>query len=57
LLPLAQGYYFTADNAAEAAGRYQEWQAWTRRHGLTWQGVGWTSSQMLASTSRSWMES
>jgi hypothetical protein len=40
LLPLAQGYYFTADNAAEAAGRYQEWQAWTRRHGLTWQGVG-----------------
>jgi hypothetical protein len=40
LLPLAQGYYFTADNAAEAAGRYQEWRAWTRRHGLTWQGVG-----------------
>jgi hypothetical protein len=40
LLPLAQGYYFTADNAAEAAGRYQEWQEWTRRHGLTWQGVG-----------------
>lgn len=40
LLPLAQGYYFTADNAAEAAGRYQEWQAWTRRHSLTWQGVG-----------------
>jgi hypothetical protein len=40
LLPLAQGYYFTADNAAEAAGRYQEWRAWTRRHGLTWLGVG-----------------
>jgi len=40
LLPLDQGYYFTADNAAEAAGRYQEWRAWTRRHGLAWAGVG-----------------
>ncbi len=34
LLPLAQGYYFTADNAGQAADRYGEWQAWTRRHGL-----------------------
>ncbi|MBV9094601.1 MAG: hypothetical protein JO132_12110 [Streptosporangiaceae bacterium] len=40
LLPLAQGYYFTADNAAQAAERYQQWQAWTRRHGLAWAGVG-----------------
>jgi hypothetical protein len=40
LLPLAQGYYFTADNAAQAADRYQEWLAWTRRQGLTWAGVG-----------------
>ena len=40
LLPLEQGYYFTADNAAEAAARYQEWLAWTRRHGLSWDGVG-----------------
>jgi hypothetical protein len=40
LLPLEHGYYFTADNAAEAAARYQEWQAWTRRHDLTWDGVG-----------------
>jgi hypothetical protein len=55
LLPLAQGYYFTADNAAEAAGRYQEWQEWTSRHGLTWQGWGWTSNLMRASTSKSWI--
>ena len=40
LLPLAQGYYFTADNAADAARRYEDWQMWTRWHGLTWQGVG-----------------
>ena len=40
LLPLDRGYYFTADNAVEAAGRYQEWRAWTRRHGLAWAGVG-----------------
>jgi hypothetical protein len=40
LLPLAQGYYFTADNAGQAADRYAEWRAWTRRHGLEWAGVG-----------------
>jgi len=40
LLPLAQGYYFTADNAARAAERYQQWQVWTRQHGLAWAGVG-----------------
>ena len=40
LLPLAQGYYFTADNAAQAAGRYQQWRAWTRGHRLAWAGVG-----------------
>lgn len=40
LLPLDQGYYFTADNAAQAAGRYQQWKAWTRKHGLAWAGVG-----------------
>jgi hypothetical protein len=37
LLPLAEGYYFTADNADLAAGCYREWAAWTRRHEL---GVG-----------------
>lgn len=40
LLPLDQGYYFTADNAAEAAGRYQQLKAWTREHGLVWERVG-----------------
>lgn len=40
LLPRAQGYYFTADNASLAARRYQEWQEWTRRHELAWDGVG-----------------
>jgi hypothetical protein len=40
LLPLAEGYYFTADNAAQAAGSYQEFAAWTRRHELVWDGVG-----------------
>jgi hypothetical protein len=40
LLPLADGYYFTADNAGLAAECYQQWAAWTRRHGLVWDGVG-----------------
>jgi hypothetical protein len=40
LLPLAEGYYFTADNADRAAGSYQEFAAWTRRQQLAWDGVG-----------------
>jgi hypothetical protein len=40
LLPLAEGYYFTADNAGQAAGSYQQFMAWTRRHELVWDGVG-----------------
>ena len=40
LLPLAEGYYFTADNTDQAAGCYQQWVAWTRRHELVWDGVG-----------------
>jgi hypothetical protein len=40
LLPLAEGYYFTADNAEQAARCYREWMDWTRRHGLAWAGVG-----------------
>jgi hypothetical protein len=40
LLPLAEGYYFTTDNAGRAAGSYQEFTAWTRRHELVWDGVG-----------------
>ena len=40
LLPLAEGYYFTSDNAEGAAARFGEWLAWTRRHLLVWDGVG-----------------
>jgi hypothetical protein len=40
LVPLEQGYYFTADNSATAAERYEEWKDWTSRHRLAWDGVG-----------------
>jgi hypothetical protein len=40
LLPYEEGYYFTADNAAQAAARYQQWKRWTAQHGLVWDGVG-----------------
>jgi hypothetical protein len=40
LLPLADGYYFTADNTSQAARSYQEFTAWTRRHELVWDSVG-----------------
>ena len=40
LLPLAEGYYFTADNAGQAVGSYRQFKAWTRRHELVWDGVG-----------------
>jgi hypothetical protein len=40
LLPLAEGYYFTTDNAGQAAGSYQQFMAWTARHELVWDGVG-----------------
>jgi hypothetical protein len=40
LLPLAEGYYFTTDNAGQAAGSYQQFMAWTARHELVWDRVG-----------------
>lgn len=40
LMPADEGYYFTTDNVERAAARYEEWTAWTARHGLTWAGVG-----------------
>jgi hypothetical protein len=40
LLPLAEGYYFTADNADRAVRCYADWVAWTRQHQLVWTGVG-----------------
>ena len=40
LLPPAEGYYFTTDNAGQAVGSYQQFMAWTGRHELVWDGVG-----------------
>jgi hypothetical protein len=40
LLPLTEGYYFTTDNADQAAGSYQQFMAWTARHELMWDSVG-----------------
>lgn len=40
LLPEAEGYWFHAGNAAQAAARYADFQEWTARYGLRWQGVG-----------------
>lgn len=40
LLSFDEGYYFTADNFDRAAGRYNEWKAWTDKEQLVWEGVG-----------------
>ena len=40
LFPVEEGYYFTVDNAARAAQRYQQWKQWTAEHGLVWEQVG-----------------
>ena len=40
LLPKEQGYWFNADNAPQAVAWYDDFQAWTARHGLCWRGVG-----------------
>jgi hypothetical protein len=40
LVPVEEGYYFTADNAPRAAQRYDEWKARTAQHGLVWERVG-----------------
>ncbi len=40
LLPRDQGYWFNAQNATQAAARYQDFQAWTAGQGLKWAGVG-----------------
>jgi hypothetical protein len=54
LLPLAEGYYFTTDNAGQAAGSYQRFLAWTAGMGWCGTGLAWTSSQTPASFCRSW---
>jgi hypothetical protein len=40
LLPREEGYWFNAGNAAQAAARYTEFQAWTAEHDLQWAGIG-----------------
>jgi hypothetical protein len=40
LLPQAEGYWFHLGNAPQAAARYGGFLAWTREHGLRWDGVG-----------------
>jgi hypothetical protein len=40
LVPFEEGYYFTADNPAQAAKAYDAWRAWTAQHQLIWAGVG-----------------
>jgi hypothetical protein len=40
LVSVDAGYYFTADNVPQAEASYEQWKAWTVRHGLRWDGVG-----------------
>jgi hypothetical protein len=40
LLSKEDGYYLTADNAAQAASRISDFQKWTSDYGLQWVGVG-----------------
>ncbi len=40
LLPEEDGYWFNAGNAPQAAARYDEFRAWSERHGLRWERVG-----------------
>jgi hypothetical protein len=54
LVPVEEGYYFTADNTPQAARRYEEWKVWTAQHNLVWEQWALTLSQMLSSTYRSW---
>jgi hypothetical protein len=40
LFPWEEGYYFTVDNAPQAADCYRQWKHWTAEHGLVWDWVG-----------------
>ncbi len=40
LMSPEQGYYFNAENAAEAGARFVAFDAWSRDQGLRWDGVG-----------------
>jgi hypothetical protein len=39
-LPKEEGYYFNADNAAQAPAVFAKFDAWSREQGLRWNGVG-----------------
>ncbi len=40
LLPKDQGYWMNADNASQAAARYQAFKTWTQENNLKWAGIG-----------------
>lgn len=40
LLPKTEGYWFNQGNVVQASAHYTDFQAWTRAHGLRWEGVG-----------------
>jgi hypothetical protein len=40
LLPQDEGYWFNAENAAQAAARYREFRAWSALYGLRWARIG-----------------
>jgi len=40
LLPMEQGYWFNASNAAQASARYRAFKIWSEEYGLQWAGIG-----------------
>lgn len=40
VLPQEQGYWFNADNCAEAVRFYEDFRRWTQEHSLRWQNIG-----------------
>lgn len=40
LLPEEEGYWFNAQNVAQAVTRYRAFRSWTAAEGLVWDGVG-----------------
>jgi hypothetical protein len=39
-LPKAEGYYVNASNSVQTRARFEEFDKWTRTHGLRWQAIG-----------------
>lgn len=40
LLPNSEGYWFNANNSAQAVARYAAFKTWTAENGLRWDGLG-----------------